>query len=191
MASESSATTDEKASYQNEFNNLALSNQSMVQNTYYQKKALLNTDPAGTPIVDITINPDDAAPGTITINPGFAIDSTVLGDLATSTTDNLTDAPAGALASAQADVTAAQADIASFIGTIAGYRGILQSQSNVTDSIVQNAQSASTLISGIDEADTLTTYTAQDIQKQAAIAMMAQANHSSRSILMLFGINQS
>ncbi|MDD5675663.1 MAG: flagellin [Chitinivibrionales bacterium] len=184
MASASSATASDKTNYQNEFYNLALSNQNLVSNTYYQKKALLGS---GAALTTITVNPDDTTPGTITINPGKALADAQVTNMAAPGTDNLTGV-GGTIAAAQTDVTAAQTSIASYIGSVAGSQKILQSQSNVTGSIIENAQSASTLISGIDEAETIATYTAQDIQKQAAIAMMAQANQSNHNILMLFGI---
>ncbi|MBD3421014.1 MAG: hypothetical protein GF398_12915 [Chitinivibrionales bacterium] len=186
LAAQDSATSAELDAYQNEFYTLATSMESLVDNTNYEGTSLMNN--AGT-IASISLEPGSSTYA-LDLAPGVAVDSGAMDDLTTPASHalNLTDTERDA---AQTDVTAALEDIKSYIGQIAGLQSSVQSQIRVAESTIENTKASESVLMDINEAEEMVTYTEQDIQQQAAMAMLSQANMSRKSVLMLYGFGMS
>jgi flagellin len=179
------ANSAELNSYQTEFAELASANKSIVQSTNWNGTSLLNNPNQITAIylvpgsVDysLVIHPDEAVNVAADIDP-----------LLTDTGNHSLNVDAAKLQAAEDHVDAAMGQLRPFITTIGGYQSNIQSQQKVDASIMQNVKSASSVLTDIGEADEMITYTSQSIRKQTSLAMLAQANVSSQSILLLYGL---
>ena len=168
------------AGYTSEYKALAAAMESIINSTTYQGKALLRS---ATAIATVSLSPESAA-ATLSINPGIAIaDATI-----TALKADVLTAPADRTLATTNLVTTAKAALKTYMTTVSGYASTLQSHSNIADSAISNYQSSINSILNIDDAAEMVTYTARDIRTQASLAMMAQSNNSSRSILALFGL---
>jgi len=73
-----------------------------------------------------------------------------------------------------------------YVGSLDQYSTLADSVANLASTMGNNARAAEASIVAIDEAAEAAKYTAADIQQQAAVAIMSQANMSARAILQLF-----
>jgi flagellin len=130
----------------------------------------------------VDLIPDAAADGSqsMLIAPGKAIADADLTALTPGGGENIGDVGN--------HITAAITDVKTFLGNVSAYSVGLQSHLNITDSIMQNTQSAKSSITDTDQVQEMMNFTQQDILNQASMAMIAQANMSQRSILYLYGM---
>jgi flagellin len=164
-----------------EYNKILSDLNKTISTTYYGSYSLLN-QVSGTPIKKIDLVPDPTGDTQrMLIDPGEAVTSAHLTALIPATNIGT--------AGANAAITTAMGDAQAFLGNVSAYSTGLQSHLNITDSIMQNTQSAKSAITDIDTAQEMITFTQQNILSQASLAMIAQANMSQRSILFLYGMN--
>ncbi len=177
-----SSDADEQDAYNDEFQQIVDDIESTRNNTTYNGYALLNNSGSLA-----TINLDDASgtANTLDITLGKAI------------TDANFDAPNGLQGSdisstgdtndALSDVEAALDDVETFLSNVAGKNVAVESHLNITDSIMENAESARSNLMDVEEAREMIEYTKYNIRQQATMAMISQANMSRSSILALYG----
>jgi flagellin len=185
-----------KAQYTTEYNNLLSDVSKTVNTTYYDGTSLLNKPVTPFPLAPlklIDLVPDATADAQrLRIDPGEAV---AAADLLALTPEPAVvgppAVPAEDIGDVQDHLNTAITDVKTFLGNISAYSTGLQSHLNITDSIMQNTQSVKSSITDIDQIAEMLTYTQEDIRNQAALAMMAQANVSQRSILYLYGMHVS
>ena len=178
-----SADAATRASYTSEYNKILSDLNKTISTTYYGSYSLLN-QVSGTPIKKIDLIPDPTGDTQrMLIDPGEAVTSGHLTALIPATNIGT--------AGANAAIVTAMGDVKTFLANVSAYSTGLQSHLNITNSIMQNTQSAKSAITDIDTAQEMITLTQQDILSQATIAMIAQANMSQRSILSLYGMSGS
>jgi flagellin len=169
-----------QTAYTAEYNQLKADVTEIVNNTSYGSTGLLNSSAN---LVKIDLVPDASNDSQrLVINPGEAIvnsgGTTHLGDL--------TPAPAENIGNVGDHIDAAIADVQTYSAKISAYKSGLQSHSNITDSIMSNTKSVSSLLTGTDEAQEMLNLTQQEIIQQASVAMIMQANLAQKSILNLY-----
>ena len=91
----------------------------------------------------------------------------------------------GAEATAAATQTSID-NMVSYIGKLKEYQATADSQTNLTDVMINSSKLVSSTITEIDEAEEMANYIDADIRQQAAISMMSQANLSRRNISGLY-----
>jgi flagellin len=175
------ADASTKAAYTAEYSQILSDLTKTVNTTYYGSTSLLNgsttlkkIDLVPTPTGDsqrMLIELDEAvtAADITALTPGAGED---IGDVGN-------------------HITAAITDVKTFLGKASALAMGLQSHLNITDSIMQNTQSAKSTITDVDQMQEMMTFTQEDIRSQTSIAMMAQANMSQRAMLYLYGIRVS
>jgi len=182
------ADASAQAAYTAEYNQILTDLDETVNNTYFSGISLLNQSNAP------SSDPDDPLPRIKAIDlvpePGSDSQRMLIAPGEAVTGDHIDDLDLGAnnVGDMGAAITAAMTDVQTFLGNISAYSTGLQSHLNITDSIMQNTQSAKSSITDIDQAQEMITYTQQDILAQASMAIIAQANMSQRSILYLYGM---
>jgi flagellin-like hook-associated protein FlgL len=169
------ADATQKASLSTQFDALAKQVSQEITSATYDGTSLIaaaaitkvNLDTAGT---SLTITPTKA--------PTAANITALVGNIATANTAaNLgTTATPGTL---MTDMTTYLSDMNSFGAT-------LTNQTNLNNAIIASENTAITAVSGIDEASALTQETNLQVQQQASISMMSQANISAQGIVKLF-----
>lgn len=85
-----------------------------------------------------------------------------------------------------ATATAAIGDMKTYIGALTGLQENVTAQTNLAATAISNANALSSSVTQIDQAAELANVTDQNIQQQAAISMMSQANLSRQNIAMLY-----
>jgi flagellin len=180
-----SGDTATKAQYTAEYNHLLSDLTTTVNNTFYDGVNLLKGT-ATLKKVDLVPNPLDDTQRLV-INPGAAVSAADISAL----TPDAAATPAEDIGDVQNHLDAAMADVKTFLGNINAYSTGLQSHINITNSIMQNTQSVASSITDIDQIQEMLTYTQEDIRSQTSLAMIAQANVSQRSVLLLYGMRGS
>jgi flagellin len=188
--SQQSSDSDQKDAYQVEFTQLYTNINQIITKTNFASKIILNDKTA---MATIYLNPDVSTNSTLTIQ--FTNEAITPGHLtAISTTSNT---PAGTLkidhtavtvdyTNARAAVTNAQTDSNNFLAQAASYSSALDSYYSVCSSAKTSLAGAISAVSDTNDAEEIAAYTAQSIQQQAALAMLAQANLANRSVLALY-----
>ena len=173
-----SADSAAQASYTAEYNNIVSNLTATINNTAFDGFNLLNST---TTIQKIDLVPDAANDSQrMLIDPGEAITAAHLSALTPGAGQNIGDVAT--------NISDAITDVKTYQGNIAAYTTGLQSQLNITGSIMQNTQSVQSSITDIDDAQEMLNYAQEDIRSQISMAMIAQANVSQRSILYLYGM---
>jgi flagellin len=186
--SQQSSDNAQKDAYQVEFDQLYTRINTLVTKTNYESKSILNDKTA---LATLYLNPDVSAASMLTIQ--FTNESIIPADLTglKTTTNggslNLNSTAVTAdYTTARTAVTTAQTDLNNYIAQAASYSSALDSYYNVCSSAKTNLAGALSAVSDINDAEEIASYTAQSIQQQAAIAMLAQANMANRNVLALY-----
>jgi flagellin len=190
LINDSMQSTDnkQKDADQIEFKQLYTKINNIVNNTSYLSKNILkDTTVLGT----LYLTPDATTSNTIQIQFSngaiLAADLTALNGLTIDHT--ATSGAGGTYAAATTAVATAQTDLNTYVAQASSYSSVLDSYYNVCSSTKTNLASAISSVSDTNDAEEIATYTAQSIQQQAALAMLAQANLSNRNVLALFNFN--
>jgi flagellin len=180
--SQQSSDNAQKDGYQAELDQLYTKINTIVSKTNYESKNILNVK---TPLATLYLNPDVSTASTLTIQ--FTNEAIIPADLAALNTLVIGNAAdAGTYTTARTAVATAKTDINNYIAQAAGYSSALDSYYNVCSSAKTNLAGALSAVSDINDAEEIASYTAQSIQQQAAIAMLAQANMANRNVLALY-----
>jgi flagellin len=186
--SEQSTDNTQKDSDQAEFNQLYAKISNIVTNTSYDSMNIMNDKAV---MATLYLNPDTSTGSDMQIQ--FAAESIPQADLTPlnglKIDHTATTGPGGTYDTASKAVATAQTDINNFVAQAAGYSNALDSYYNVCSSAKTNLTDAVSSISDTDDATDIAAYTAQSIQQQAAIAMLAQANLDNRNVLALFNFS--
>jgi flagellin len=171
-----------QASYTAEYNQILSDMKKTISTTYYGSTSLLNST---TTLKTIDLIPDAASDGSqsLAIAPGEAVTAAHITALTPGAGEDIGDVGD--------HITNAITDVKTFLANISAYSTGLQSHLNITDSIMQNTQSADSSLTDIDQMQEMINYTQEDIRSQATMAMIAQANMSQRAMLYLYGIKSS
>ena len=175
------ADASSQAAYTAEYNQLLSDLAKTVNTTYYGSTSLLNST---TTLKKIDLVPDPADDSQrMLIEPDEAITAAHIAALTPEGGENIGDVGD--------HITDAITDVKTFLGNVSAFSTGLQAHLNITDSIMQNTQSAQSTITDIDQIQEMITLTQRDIQSQASLAMIAQANMSQRAMLYLYGMHVS
>ncbi|MBD3347174.1 MAG: hypothetical protein GF401_19135 [Chitinivibrionales bacterium] len=90
-------------------------------------------------------------------------------------------------ATTTADITTQVDNALAYLTEMQGFDKTLESQINITDTIISSKQAAKSMITDIDEAEELSKVTALNVRQQSTIAMIAQANMSQAAVARLYG----
>jgi flagellin len=178
-----SAEPDAQAAYTTEYNQLKADVAQIVDLTDYGSTGLLDSS---TRLTKIDLVPDASTDAQrLVINPGEAIvnsgGTTHLSDLTPLGGENIGDVGG--------HIDAAITDVRTYSANVSAYESALQAHSNITDAIMSNTKSVSSLLSGTDDAQEMLNLTQQEIIQQASVAMIMQANLAQKSILNLYQFN--
>jgi flagellin len=186
--SEQSTDNTQKDANQAEFNQLYTKINNIVTNTSYDSMNIMSDTNV---LATLYLNPDTSTNSTMQIQfTKGSIDTTT--DLPALNGLNISSsATAGTYATASQKVATAQTDINNFVAQAAGYSNALDSYYNVCSSAKTNLTDAVSAVSDTNDAEDIAAYTAQSIQQQAAIAMLAQANMDNKDVLALFNFNSA
>jgi flagellin len=180
--SQQSSDNAQKDGYQAELNQLYTKINTIVSKTNYESKNILNVK---TPLATLYLNPDVSTASTLTIQ--FTNEAIIPADLTALNTLVIGNAAdAGTYTTARTAVATAKTDINNYVAQAASYSSALDSYYNVCSSAKTNLAGALSAVSDINDAEEIASYTAQSIQQQAAIAMLAQANMANRNVLALY-----
>jgi len=183
--SEQSSDNTQKDAYQTEFNQIYTKINQIVTKTNYESKNILDDKTA---LATLYLNPDTTTNSTMTIQ--FTNESIIPADLTalnSLTIDHTaTTGAGGTYTAARTAVTKAQTDLNNYVAQASSYSSALDSYYNVCSSAKTNLAGAISAVSDTNDAEEIATYTAQSIQQQAAIAMLAQANLANRNVLALY-----
>ncbi|MBD3320268.1 MAG: hypothetical protein GF350_04145 [Chitinivibrionales bacterium] len=141
--------------------------------------AIGNTSVDGTDIVQAanlsTVSLDPAGTGTLAITPTTVPDSAAIDafDLSGATTSGDVDTQVG--------------NALTYLTEMQGFDKSIESQINITDTIIASKEAAKSLVTEIDEAEELSRVTALNVRQQSTIAMIAQANMSHAAVARLYG----
>ncbi len=186
--SQQSTDNNSKDAYQSEFTQLYTKVNQLVTNTSYNGQNMLNSVAT---LGTVYLDPSYSAGSAFAIQ--FAAQAIVPANLtALKTTSNggtlLLDhtAVAADYTAARTAVQTALTNANTYISTAGSFSSTLDSYYNVCSAAKTNLAGAISAVSDTNDAEELATYTSASIQSQAAMAMLAQANLSNRSVLALF-----
>ncbi|OGS35738.1 MAG: hypothetical protein A2293_14680 [Elusimicrobia bacterium RIFOXYB2_FULL_49_7] len=188
QASDVGLTENERLALEAEYNSLLSGIEDIVNGTKYQDNGILYEAGKYNQSTNIAINSDGSVSMTMD-----------LGKLDVGDADgiNLAEADwsgvggAAAAGTSSSNVGDALDVVDTFLAGVSGYQSQLDSHVRLTGNLVQNYEAARSSLIEVDVANEMVTYTALDVQKQAAAAMLTQANISNRSILNLFKFQYS
>jgi flagellin len=186
--SEQSTDSTQKDANQAEFNQIYTKINNIVSNTNYDSFDIMNNK---TLLATLYLNPDTSTGSTMPIQfTNESIKPADLTALSSLTIDHTaTTGAGGTYTAASKAVATAQTDLNNFVAQASSYSSALDSYYNVCSSAKTNLTSAISAVSDTDDAQDIATYTAQSIQQQAALAMLAQANLATRNVLALFNFS--
>jgi len=170
-----------------EYNSMRTGIDNIVKGTKYQGGGILDAAGQYNQPLNITITPDRSVTMSVDLDaldvsnggPGGII-------VSNAAWTNETDASASAT-----ELQTALDTVDTFMSKASSAINELDSHVRITDNKIQNYSAARSSLIDTNVADEMATYTALDVTKQAATAMLAQANLSQRSILQLYEFNYS
>lgn len=172
-----SASDEEKAAYEAEFNTFISRVSGIIDSTYYDGRKVIQDTTATSPLRSINLDPNN-------ISSTFDIDFNS-SQVVEAADINLLDITVGEAAAESAVQT--QLDKAgAYLGRVSGYIYGLNSQFNLVENKVENYEKADSNISDIDTAKEMANMVKKSICQQSSIAMLGQANMLKQSVLALF-----
>lgn len=199
LATQASGVADasERGALWDEFDSLRSGVSSLVTGTQYDGKGILNESGYYNQTRTLYLNPDRSASLTIDLNKLDVSDAAAtlpVGDNGIQVRDDdWGDAVNGQTyaQNASTDVNYALQVVDNFLSEVSGKQTVLDSQINVSDSLIENYNAAQSSLVGVDESEELVNYTAQDVRTQAATAMLGQANLAQKYVLKLYEFHYS
>jgi flagellin len=165
-----------KASYTSEFDQLRSDVGQIIDLTNYGAVGLMDS---ATSLTKIDLVPDATGDTQrLDINPGETITAAHI--------TALTPGGGETIGDIGSHIDDAIADIQGYSAKVGAYLSGIQSHVNISESVMSNTKSVSSLLSDTDDAEEMMNFTKQEIRQQAAIAMISQANMVQRSVLSLY-----
>jgi flagellin len=177
------ADVDKKAAYNDEFQQIVDDIENTRDNTTYNGYTILNTTGSlATVRLDDSSSPNELD---ITLNKVITDANLTAGGANALQEDDISDG--GDADDALTDIELALGDVETFLSTVGSKKIAVESHLNITNSVMENAESARANLMDINEAEEMMSFTKHNIRQQAAMAMIAQANMSRSSVLTLYG----
>ncbi|OGJ86094.1 MAG: hypothetical protein A2268_02655 [Candidatus Raymondbacteria bacterium RifOxyA12_full_50_37] len=182
QASDPTMAESERLVLQAEYNTLRNGMDTIVKGTKYDGGGILNAAGTYNQALSIPLAPDS----TITMDVNLSKLDVGDADGINVALADWSDPIGVKVTTAANEVSAAITVVGSFISEASAYTSELESHTNIIDSTIQNYTAARSSLIGVDVAEEMVNYTTLDVNRQAATAMLAQANLSQASLLQLY-----
>lgn len=170
-----------------EFNDLRQGIDNIVKSTKYEGGGILNSAGQYNQPLSITITPDRSVTMDIDLD-NLDVSTAGPGGLVI---DDTAWAGAADASASMTEIDTALSTVDTFLSETGSYINELDSHGRITDSLIENYGAARSALVEVDVAEEMANYTALDVTRQAATAILAQANLSHRSLLNLYEFKYS